>query len=411
MNVFEINILDAGSTGKIMLQIAKKLRDAGHTVFTVSNIGLSSLKNLKRKDDKFHFYMNGFIPFAIHYKIGGFFGFNGFFSIMPTLRLLYFMKKKKVDLIHLHNIHNFCFNIPLLFHFIKKNHIPVIWTLHDCWTFTGRCPYFVLTKCNLWKKGCHNCIYAKNAYPHTYLDTSRMMWNLKKKWFAGIDNCALITPSQWLADLVKQSFMRDYPLNVINNGIDLSIFKPTESDFRKKFNLQNKKIVLGVAFGWTVRKGLDVFIELAKRLPSDYSIVLVGTDDNVDKLLLPNIISIHQTQNQNELAEIYSSVDVFANPTREEVLGMVNIESLACGTPVITFKTGGSPECIDETCGVVVECDDVDAMECEIYKICEKKLFSLESCLKRSRIFDQNKLFCRYVEKIEKMSALRSVEI
>lgn len=223
------------------------------------------------------------------------------------------------------------------------------------------------------------------------------MWKCKRKWFTGIENCTIVTPSQWLADLVKQSYLKDYPVKVINNGIDLSIFKPTEGNFREKHGIVGKKVVLGVAFGWGKRKGLDIFIELTRRLQKDYQIVLVGADDEVDKLLPFNIISIHRTQNQKELAEIYTAADVFANPTREEVLGLVNVESLACGTPVVTFKSGGSPECIDDTCGSVVDCDDVDAMEFEIRRICEKKTYSVEACIQRARKFDMNVRFDEYV--------------
>ena len=215
--------------------------------------------------------------------------------------------------------------------------------------------------------------------------------------FQGLD-LTIITPSQWLANLVKYSFLKDYPVKVINNGIDLSVFKPTENSFREKNGLTGKKIVLGVAFGWGVRKGLDAFIELEKRLPDDYQIVLVGTDDNVDKRLPAKIISIHHTQNQKELAEIYTAADVFANPTREENYPTVNMESIACGTPVVTFRTGGSPEILDETCGSAVDCDDVDALEIEIRRICEEKPYSVEACLAWSKNFDKNSRFEEYMK-------------
>ena len=214
----------------------------------------------------------------------------------------------------------------------------------------------------------------------------------------------IVTPSEWLAGLVKQSFLRKYPVKVINNGIDLNIFKPTESDFRKKYALENKYIVLGVAFGWGKRKGLDVFIELANRLDKEkYKIVLVGTDDNVDKLLPDNIISIHRTQNQTELAEIYTAADVFANPTREENYPTVNMESVACGTPVVTFNTGGSPEIIDETCGAIAEKDDTDSMYNEIIRICETKPYSEEACLKKANNFDAWRKFENYVQLYRKI--------
>ena len=225
----------------------------------------------------------------------------------------------------------------------------------------------------------------------------------KKKLFSGL-NLTVVTPSRWLANLVKESFLKDYPVEVINNGIDLGVFRPTESDFRKKYGIGDKKIVLDVAFGWDARKGLDVLLELAKRLPDDYVIVLVGTDDAIDKTLPPNIISIHRTQNQRELAEIYTTADVFAIPTREDNYPTVNMEAIACGTPVITFRTGGSPEMVDGNTGSVVECDDVDALEREIIRICSDKPYSTEMCVEKAKSFDKYKRFKEYVSAYERIA-------
>ena len=398
MCVYEINSWDCGSTGKIMLQIACAARKKGYLVKTCSSRWAGRKKIFSQIGNKNHIYFGTFFSFTIHYILGCSFGLLGLFSVISTLKLIHIMKKNNCRLIHLHNIHDYSINIPLLFYFIKKNNIPVIWTLHDCWSFTGRCPHFVMKRCERWKTGCFNCPYPKDSYPRSKFDTSHMMWNLKKKWFTGIKNCKIVTPSKWLANLVNQSYLKEYPVKVIHNGIDFSVFKPTESSFREKYGFVDKKIVLGVAFGWGKRKGLDVFIELAKRIPEDYRIVLVGTDENVDKQLPSNIISIHRTQNQKELAEIYTAADVFANPTREENYPTVNMESIACGTPVVTFRTGGSPEIPDETCGSVVDCDDIDAMEIEIRRICEKKPYSVEACLKRAKSFDMNDRFKEYVD-------------
>lgn len=402
MHIFEINSWDIGSTGKIMLQIAEKAKQDGLFVKTSSSLYNGRKRFSSQQDNKDHIYFGSFISFVMHYILGCKFGLLGVFSFFSTIRLLWKIKKD-CSLIHLHNLHDFSINLPLLFLFIKKKNIPMIWTLHDCWSFTGRCPHFVMVKCDRWKKGCHDCPYPKRSYPQSYVDTTRMMWKLKRKWFTGIENCTIVTPSQWLAGLVKQSFLKDYPVKVINNGIDLSVFKPTETDFREKYGLVGKKVVLGVAFGWGPRKGLDVFIELARRLPYDYRIVLVGTDDNVDKQLPSNIISIHRTQNQKELAEIYTVADVFANPTREENYPTVNMEAIACCTPVVTFRTGGSPEIPDETCGSVVDCDDIDAMEFEIRRTCEEKPYSVEACLERAKKFDMNDRFEEYVELYKEM--------
>lgn len=288
--------------------------------------------------------------------------------------------------------------MPLLFKYIKAHSIPVIWTLHDCWAFTGHCPYFDMAECTKWKTGCYSCPKYKE-YPTTILDNSKFMYRLKKKWFSGVKNMNIITPSQWLADLVKQSFLKDYPVKVINNGIDLNIFKPVKSDFRKKHRINNDDyMLLGVAFGWGERKGLDVFTTLAKNLADNYKIVLVGTDNEIDKLLPPNIISIHRTQNQAELAEIYTAADLFINPTREENYPTVNMEAIACGTPVLTFDTGGSPEIPDETCGAVVPKNDIEAMQREIIRICKNKPYSSEACIERAKKFNMNDRFMEYIK-------------
>jgi glycosyltransferase involved in cell wall biosynthesis len=224
------------------------------------------------------------------------------------------------------------------------------------------------------------------------------MYSLKKKWFTSVPSMTIVTPSEWLASLAKESYLKEYPIKTINNGIDLSVFKPTDSDFREKHQCEGKFLLLGVAFGWGRGKGLDVFLELAKRLNDRYQIVLVGTDNEVDKLLPPNIISVHRTQNAQELATLYSAADLFVNPTREDTFPTVNMESLACGTPVLTFNTGGSPEIIDEKTGSVVPCDDVDALYNEILDISASGRFSSEDCVERAKRYDRNSKFSEYVE-------------
>jgi glycosyltransferase involved in cell wall biosynthesis len=259
-----------------------------------------------------------------------------------------------------------------------------------------------MVRCDKWKTGCEHCPQLR--YYSFFFDRSRELYRKKKELFSGLD-MTIVTPSRWLADLVKQSFLKDYPVTVINNGIDLTVFRPRESDFREKYGIPaDKHILLGVAFDWGVRKGLDVFLRLAEELdPDRYQIVLVGTNDAVDKQLPSRIISIHRTQNQQELAGIYSAADLLLNPTREDTYPTVNMESLACGTPVLTFRTGGSPEMLDETCGAVVPCDDVEAFQKEILRICEEKPFSGEQCIRRARSFDQNVKFREYVELYEKL--------
>ena len=376
-----------------MVQIAEKAREEGHIVYTAC----PDSRDNRKKSVKSQILIGNRVFRNMHLKLAYFTGFNGCFSYFSTLNFLSKIKKFKPDIIHLHNLHNCYINLRLLFKYIKKNNIRVFWTLHDCWAFTGHCPYFDMAGCNKWKTGCHNCpIYRK--YPDSLIDNSKYMYRLKKKWFTGVKDLTIVTPSEWLAGLVKESFLNEYTVKVINNGIDLSVFKPTDSDLRKKYSCEDKFILLGVAFGWGKRKGLDVFIELSKLLDERFKIVLVGTDENLDKQLPQNIISIHRTQNQTELAEIYTAADLFVNPTREENYPTVNMEAIACGTPVLTFNTGGSPEIPDNSCGSVVSKDDVDALYNEVIRIYTQKPFGEKDLINRAENFDMNGRFKEYVD-------------
>lgn len=393
MNIVQINGGAVGSTGKIMFGISAVCTDEKQETLCAApevSSGNKTGRNLYIIQNNNHRKINVLLDRIT--------GRHNMHSKIATERLLKVISGFKPDIIQLHNLHEAYINLPMLFKYIKKHNIKTVWTLHDCWAFTGHCPYFDIVGCNKWKTGCYGCPQYKE-YPKSLFDNSKYMYRLKKKWFTGVENMTIVTPSEWLASLVKESYLKDYPVKVINNGIDLNVFKPTESDFRKKYALENKYIVLGVAFGWGRRKGLDVFVELAERLDKGkYKIVLVGTDDNIDKLLPDNIISIHRTQSQTELAEIYAAADVFANPTREENYPTVNMEALACGTPVVTFNTGGSPEMLDETCGAAVAKNDIDAMYNEIIRICEAMPYSMEACLKKARRFDMNERFKEYYD-------------
>ena len=391
MRILEINTVNYGSTGKIALGIQKLCREYG------AECRLAYRYKENSCCDNDSYLISSWLDCHIHNRIAKYTAFQGYFSYFHTLAFLKKLSKYNPDIIHLHNLHGNYINIPLLFKYIKKHNIKVVWTLHDCWSFTGVCPHFDMIGCKQWEYGCKECPMSSKFLLADNKSIAKK-YKSKKSLFTGIEKMTVITPSKWLAGLVKQSFLKDYPVKVINNGIDLDIFKPTDSDFRKKYALENKYIVLGVAFGWDKRKGLDVFCELAKRLDEvKYQIVLVGTDDNVDKLLPDNIISIHRTQNQTELAEIYTAADVFVNPTREENYPTVNMESVACGTPVVTFDTGGSPEMLDKTCGSVVAKDDIDSMEEEIKRVCETKPFSKMACLNKASVFDENDRLKEYI--------------
>ena len=342
----------------------------------------------------------------IHGQWSRFTMFKGTGSLLKTARFLRWVDGYAPDVIHLHNLHGSYINLPLLFEYIKKRGIPVVWTLHDCWAFTAICPHFAMIGCEKWKSGCRDCP-QKKRFSSAPVDLSGPVWRAKKAWFTGVPQLTVVTPSRWLGRLAGESFLGAYPRETIPNGVDLDIFTGTESDFRARYALEGKKLVLGVAFAWTDAKGLDVFQALARRLPEDYRIVLVGTDDRVDRTLPPRILSIHKTADRRQLAEIYSAADVFVNPTREEVLGLVNIEALACSTPVITFDSGGSPECVAPDCGAVVPAGDIDAMEREILRVCRQRPYSGASCRARAQQFEKTRCLREYLRLYRDASAGR----
>ena len=393
MKILSINSFVSGSTGGIMHQIAELARQQGDTVYTLCPC---TRLNKAHSTDSDLLYGNVILRY-ISFKLAEYTGWHELFYIHGTWSLIRMIKKLSPELIHLHNIHGSYLNCPMFFRYVKKHNIKIVWTLHDCWTFTGHCPYFDMVKCFKWQSGCYDCP-VHTEYPYCRVDDSKRMYRLKKKWFCGVKNMTLVAPSKWMADLLPQSFLKEYQVVQIYNGIDINIFHPIESNFRERYHCEGKRILLGVSFAWGKRKGLDVFVELSKRLDKSYQIVLVGTDEKTDSEIPENIISIHRTFNQTELAEIYTAADLFVNPTREELFGLVNAEALACGTPVITFRSGGSPEVIDETCGVIVEKDDINAMELEIKRICKEKPYTVENCRKRAEIFDKNKTFQKYVD-------------
>lgn len=402
MIIAEINTVSYGSTGRIMLDIAAAARKRRHTVYTYSAKLFTLRTKIQSPEITGHTYYGSVAGNFCHKVAGQLTGMNGLFSVIATKKLVKDLKSKKVQTVHLHNLHEFCVNLPILFRYLKKNNIRVIWTLHDCWSFTGHCPYFDAVNCERWTTGCGLCP-QKSVYPKTILDTTRQMWNVKKKCFTGVPDMTIVTPSEWLAGIVRKSFLGGYPVKVIHNGINVSVWRPAESDFRLRHGI-NGKMILGVAMGWGYRKGLDVFAELARRLPSDkYTIVLVGTDDATEKQLPEGVVSIRRTESIKELAEIYSAADLFVNPTREDNYPTVNLEAIACGTPVLTFRTGGSPEMVSEKTGRVVERDDIDSLvhEIELMTGEDALLFNRDVLAKEGLKADAALRFEQYVDLYE----------
>lgn len=337
--LFINSVYGVRSTGKIIAQQCRQLQAQGHTCLvgygreTTPDSNVKTIKIGNQWDVLFH----GFLSL--------FFDAQGFGSKKATRQFLKQVEAYAPDVIWLHNLHGYYIHLETLFNWLKAHpKVKVFWTLHDCWAFTGHCAYFTVAKCDKWKTQCM-CCPQKQAYPRCLgVTRSKTNYTKKKEIFNGVTDLTLITPSKWLADLTRASFLKGYPVVVKNNEIDTTVFKPTPSDFRQKHGLQNKKIVLGVAVGWEDTKGLPDMLKLAQLLDDRFVVVLVGVTQKQIQKLPPNVLGIARTQNQQELAAIYTAADVFVNPTHQDNYPTVNLEARACGAPVITYDVGGSPE-------------------------------------------------------------------
>ena len=388
MKIVQLNVTcGVGSTGKICLAVSRLLNERGVENYILFSEEDSDYEYGIKYADKLSIKLE-----ALKSRVFGNYGFN---SKTLTKKLIAKLDEINPDIVHLHNLHGHGCNLEMLFTYFKEKNIKLYWTFHDCWAFTGYCPHFDMIGCDKWQTQCQACP-QKGAYSF-FFDKSDKLYSKKKALFSGLD-LTIITPSEWLKNLVKKSFLKDYEVRVINNGIDLDVFKPSESDFRESHGLKDEFLILGVAFNWDERKGLDVFSDLARTLPNDCRLVLVGTNENTRKLLPENVITIDRTENQQQLAEIYSACDLFVNATREDTFPTVNIEALACGTPVLTFRTGGSAEIIDESCGMVVDKNDTQALINAVLRIKESRPFTEEACLKKSAEYQKEEKFKEYTE-------------
>ena len=334
------------STGRICSDIAREYEGKGYDV----RIAYGRMDELDKESSRWAVKIGGRLSRNMHAVLTRLFDLHGtgLCSYFATKRFLKWVEEWNPDVIWLHNIHGYYLNYRLLFDWIKRHpEKEVKWTLHDCWAFTGHCAYFTAVGCNKWKFGCKGCP-SKGDYPRSVL-FSRSEKNLKEKVqsFSGIKRMSLITPSKWLAELTRKSFLKQYPVAVVNNKIDINVFKPTKGDFRKRFNIENKIVILGVASTWDKRKGLEDFFKLRLLLDDRYVIVLVGLNKKQISNLPKLIIGISKTNSSRELAELYSDADWFFNPTYEDNYPTVNLEARACECRVVTYDTGGAAETIE----------------------------------------------------------------
>lgn len=355
---------------------------------------------------------------------------TGFFSKRATRRLVRQLELFKPDIVHLHNLHGYYLHLPTLFDYLKKNDMPVVWTLHDCWAYTGHCAYYTTAVdappqgpvkkhraeyhtlgCDRWQSGCGHCVLRK-SYPASWkLDMSARNWQDKRNLFQGLKHMVLTTPSQWLCDEVKQSFLKEYPTYVFANGLDLNTFKPCPSDeymhqAARSYGLDRtdgRKLVLSVAAVWDERKGLDELIDLAEKLGPEYCVAAVGLDEKqIESLPKNTVLGIRRTGNVNDLCALYTAADVYVSASCEETFGMTLIESMACGTQVICYDATALPELVTDEVGEVVPVHDVDALADAVRRLCAEPK-SGRACIEHAQSYDLNERFNAYMRLYEKM--------
>lgn len=386
-----------GSTGRIVADLWKTLKDNGYEAKVAFGVGKGFFV-----DEQDQFKFNNKLGYYWHNALSRITDRAGFYSSIPTLILLHFIDRYKPDLIHLHNLHGYYINIRLLFNYIKRHNIPIVWTLHDCWAFTGHCTHFDYIGCYRWKTNCFSCP-QRIEYPQSLvLDRSSRNFVQKKKLLTSLDKMSIVTPSVWLANCVKQSFLSKYDVTSIPNGIDVTIFHPVKSDIRQRLSIpNNKKIILTVANVWNEKKGFSDVIRLSRILPvNEYQVVMVGVTKPQLSLLPHSIIGIERTENINELVELYSAADIFFNPSKEETMGMVTIEALACGTPAIVYDRTAVPEAVDMNTGIIINSDNLF----EIQRIIERFKFDAKACQQRvEESFSEDNMSARYIATYQRM--------
>ena len=382
--ILQLNVTaNWGSTGKIAEGIGEAALKKGWESYIAYGRYMNPSKSqLIKVGNKWDVYA--------HYAKNRFLDGEGLGSKTPTKQLIKTIQDIEPDIIHLHNIHDHWLNYPVLFEYLATIDTPIVWTFHDCWAFTGGCSYFDIPPCDKWITKCEKCLLRKCK-----IDRSKSQFNKRKELIATLGNRLTIVPvSKWLYDFCSVSILNSSNIMLIHNGIDVNKFSICENKTTKK------KLILGVANVWSHRKGLNDFIKLREMLPQKYQIKLVGLTKSQISKLPDGIDGITKTQNIDELVTLYNRATAFVNPTYADNFPTTNLEALACGTPVITYRTGGSPEAIDEHTGIVVEKGDIQELASSIMEIINNpQRYSSEACRERATThFNQDTQFGKYID-------------
>ena len=389
------------STGRIMQEIGELAIANGWDSYIAYSGGRDGVKPCKSK----LMPVGGKLDVAFHGLWTRLTDRHGLASWRATRSFIEEIKSLKPDVIHIHNIHGYFLNYKILFDFLAEADIPVIWTVHDCWLYTGHCYYYSSIRCDRWMEGCGDCPQQR-AFPTSwFVDRSSQNFKDKALSFNSIkDKLTIVPVSEWIRGEMSHSFLKDCRFQVIHNGIDLDVFdvQPDDKDVRDKYGLGDRHIILGLASIWCKEKGWDDFVEMSKLLNDDEVIVMVGVSEEQQKMLPENIVAIRRTENVRQLAGLYSAATAFVNPTWQDNYPTVNLEAIACGTPVVTYRTGGSIEAVTEETGLIVEQGDVKGLLEAVRRIAGRgkvqytakcRAYALENFRKEERYADYLKLY------------------
>ena len=325
-----------------------------------------------------------------HYAAARAFDREGLCSPLAAGRLIRYIREIRPDVVHIHNIHGHWMNYRILFEYLNEAAVPVVWSTHDCWPITGHCYHFVHSGCDKWATGCSHC-----GHSDAFVDRSERNYNLKKSLFCAAELYPVVA-SKWLEGVYGRSFLGEKKISVIPNGIDTRIFRPCGEEAA-----DGSFTIIGVATAWSDAKGLGDYARLASRLPEDCHIILVGLDPERGRALPSNVTCIAKTQNQAELARLYSSADVLLSLSYAESFGLTVAESFACGTPAIVYDNTAQPEHITPETGAVVPTGDIDALLARIQEFRDIgfKAAHTQDCRDRAvTYYDSKANFRKYIE-------------
>lgn len=393
------------STGRIVRELAAAARADGWEAYTAFSAG----RDGHAPDGIYRpIPVGSRLDVAIHGLATRIFDRHGLASAAATRAFVKQLERIAPDLVHIHNIHGYFLNYPVLFDYLRRSRVPVVWTVHDCWLFTGHCYHYDAAGCMRWQSVCHDCP-QKHRFPASFIfDRSRRNFSDKRREFLSLapGQLTIATVSDWMNAQMRKSFFSHCPVITIHNGIDTSIFRPCpDSAVKASLGIGRKRMLLAAASIWSEQKGLSHLAHIARSMPADCALVMVGVDKKTARALPHDIIALPPTASPSDLARLYSAADVFLNPTLQDNYPTVNLEAIACGTPVVTFRTGGSVESITPFTGVVVEQGDSDAMLSAALNIDKKALSG--SCRSHALAnFSKDNTHKRYIDLYHKLTQL-----